>query len=92
MNRIPKTYCSLVLFLFFLLATLFISYCHTEKGPQSGNSCPACHFQNSTIATCPINFFLLPQLTLLDILRTFEIFQYDYLMCVEPKSRAPPQA
>ena len=76
----------------FLLPTLFINFFHTEKNIHGSNACPACHFQNSTLATSQIPFFLLPQLTLLEILNALEVFQYKYLICVEPTSRAPPQA
>jgi hypothetical protein len=92
MKEAPNTYCHLAFLLFFLLTTLFINYFHTEKCLYANNACPACHFQNSTLATNQINFFLLPQLCLLEILKTFEIFEYGYLLCVEPNSRAPPQA
>jgi hypothetical protein len=92
MNRITKIYFSLVFLLFFLLVNLFMNYIHNNKCFLTRNYCPACHFENSTLATIQINFFLMPQLTLLEILKTFEVFQYDYLICTEPNSRAPPQA
>jgi len=92
MKRISKTRYHLVFLFIFLLTTLFINYFHTNECFRTHNLCPACHFQSSTLATSQINFFHLPQLTLLEILKTFEVFQYDCLICVEPNSRAPPQA
>lgn len=92
MRRLSKTQYSIVFLIIFLSTTLFINYFHTETCLHTNNTCPACHFQSSTQATSQINFFLLPQLALLEILKTVEVFQYDYLICVEPNSRAPPLA
>lgn len=91
-NRENQTIFNIVFLAVFLFLSLFINFLHTEDTIQASNACPACHFQNSTLATSHINFFLLPKLSLLKILKTFEIFQYDYLICIEPNSRAPPQA
>jgi hypothetical protein len=91
-NRKSQSAFNIIFLTLFLFLTLFINFLHTEDSLQTNNNCPACHFQNSTQATSQINFFLLPQLALLEILKTFEVFQYDYLICVEPNSRAPPQA
>ena len=78
----------------FLLAfdflTLFINFLHQDAGLQGGNSCPACHFQNSTLTTTQINFFISPQLTLLDTLRTCESLQTDQVVLISPSSRSPP--
>ncbi len=90
-NKNQKAF-NLVFLILFLFLTLFINFLHTEVNLQTCNACPACHFQNSTLATSHINFFLLPELSLLETLKTFEVFQYDYLTSIEPNSRAPPQA
>jgi len=75
----------------FLSLTLFINFFHTEKNVRSSDFCPACHFQNSTLTTTQINFFHLPQLSLLEILKTFESFNYKEIYFIEPTSRSPPQ-
>lgn len=79
-------------FLFiFLLLNLFINFFHTEKNFQPNHFCPACHFQNSTLTTNQINFFHLPQLYLLEILKKFESFNYWQVCFLDPTSRSPPQ-
>jgi len=76
--------------LVFLLVNLFINFFHCEKNVRSDHYCPACQFQNSTLATNQINFFHLPQLALLEILKSFESFQYNQIFFVHPASRSPP--
>jgi hypothetical protein len=79
-------------FLFiFLLISLFINFFHTEKTTKGNDNCPACHFQNSSLTTSQINFFHMPQLYLLDILKTFESFNYWQIFFLDPTSRSPPQ-
>jgi len=80
-------------FLFvFLIVTLGINFFHTEDNAQSSKDCSACHFLNSTIATNQINFFHLPQLTLLETLKTIEDHQFYYIYLIPVSSRSPPQA
>jgi len=74
----------------FLFVSLFINFFHCEKKVRSSHFCPACQFQNSTLATNQINFFQLPQLALLEILKSFESFQYNQIYFVPPASRSPP--
>lgn len=74
----------------FLFLTLFINFLHQDTVLQGGNSCPACHFLNSTLTTTQINFFISPQLTLLDTLRTCESLQTDQVVLISPSSRSPP--
>lgn len=76
--------------LVFLLVNLFINFIHCEKKVRSSHFCPACQFQNSTLATNQINSFQLPQLALLEILKSFESFQYNQIYFVHPASRSPP--
>jgi hypothetical protein len=82
---------SLVFLFLFLSVTLCINFFHTESSINPNHNCPACQFQNSTIATNQIAFFHLPQLTLLEMLKTFEAFHYNSLCFVNPTSRSPPQ-
>ena len=76
--------------LIFLLINLFINFSHCEKKVRSSYFCPACHFQNSTLATSQINFFHLPPLFTLETLNSFESFQYKHIFFIRPTSRSPP--
>jgi hypothetical protein len=82
---------SLIFLFLFLSITLCINFFHTESSIQPNHNCPACQFHNSTLATSQINCFHLPQLTLLEMLKTFEAFHYKSLCFVNPTSRSPPQ-
>lgn len=77
------------LFLFSIL-TLFIDFFHTETTLTSKDFCPACNFHNSSIATRKINFFSLPALTFIKILKIFEFFNCNQVYIVIPSSRSPP--
>jgi len=89
-KRYKKLFClkSLLTFLFLIL---LIDFFHTEKNIQANHICPACHFQNSTLAIDQINFFHLPQLYILEILKTVESFHYSQDCFLNPTSRSPPQ-
>ena len=76
---------------FFLIITLFINFFHTEKTALSKDNCPACNFQHSALATTQIHFFQLPQLYLLEPLKTFYSFSYSKISHLNPISRSPPQ-
>jgi hypothetical protein len=77
--------------LVFLFTTLFINFFHTDKTVLSKDNCPACNFQHSTLATSQIHFFQLPQLYLLEPLKTFYSFSYSKTSYLNPTSRSPPQ-
>lgn len=79
----------LILFLF-LWVTLFIHFFHQESDFQGSTSCPACHFQNSTLTTAPGNVFTLPQLTQFDTLRSFEAGTVVQIVPAAPSSQSPP--
>ncbi len=81
----------LVALLLFLCVTLFIHLFHQEESFQGSSSCPACHFQNSTLMTAQIDVFTLPQLTQLDILRSFEAGTLIQIFPAAPSSRSPPR-
>jgi len=76
----------------FLLLTLFINFLHTEDSLQASKSCPACHFQNSTLATNPTPFFLLPRLALLEMLKILDALCINSPAYIESASRSPPCA
>lgn len=91
MTRKYRKYFNIAFLLIFLGLTLSINYIHTEDTLQRSDSCPACHFQNSTMATAQIDFFHLPQLSVLEIIKVFESFHIQLLVSITPSSRSPPQ-
>jgi hypothetical protein len=81
-----------LLFLFvFLIITLFINFFHTEKIFTKDDNCPACNFLHSSLTTTQINFFHLPPPSIFSILKTFESFNYTYILFIDPSSRSPPK-
>jgi hypothetical protein len=86
-----RTVSSLIFLFLFLSVTLCINFFHTESSIHPNHNCPACQFQNSTLATAQFDGFHLPQLTLLEMLKAFEAFDYNSLCFVNPTSRSPPQ-
>jgi hypothetical protein len=86
-----RTLSSLIFLFLFLSVTLCVNFFHTESSIHPNHNCPACQFQNSTIATIQIESFHLPQLTLLEMLKTFDALSYNSLCFVNPTSRSPPQ-
>lgn len=80
-----------VAFLFaFLFVILLINFSHCEKKVHSSPFCPACHFQNSTLATHHISFYQLPPLFILETLNSLESLQYKHIFFIHPTSRSPP--
>jgi len=84
-----KKLLDLAFLIIFLSLILFINFFHTDKTLTCNNSCPACHFLNSAFATSQIDFFHLPQLSLLEIIQTFESFHYIQISITNPLSRSP---
>ena len=91
MTRRYRRYFNTAFLSIFFLLTLSINYFHTENDINCSNFCPACQFQNSTLATATIPFFHLPQLNILRILRIFESSSIHQLFFISPSSRSPPQ-
>jgi len=83
--------CHLFFLLIFFVVASGINFLHIETDSQAHQNCPACHFQNSTLMTSHINFFHLPQLTLLEIVTGTEIVAIDQIVYLSPLSRSPPQ-
>ncbi len=80
-------------FLFlFLLLTLSMHFFHTENTIKRSDTCPACHFQNSTLMTACIPFFHLPPLSFLEKVRIIEIHPSFPAFHLSPSSRSPPSA
>ncbi len=78
----------LFIFLFIILSANFL---HTEKTLSEDNNCPACQFQHSSLTTAQINFFSVPSLSFLRVLKSFESFNYDFIFSITPNSRSPPK-
>jgi hypothetical protein len=74
----------------FLSVTLFISYFCIENTMHPSEFCPACHLQDSILATDLVTGFNLSQLTLLEILKTFEFSHHSQTKLSIPLSRPPP--
>ena len=87
---VRKNFCLIFLFVF-VAASLSIHFSHTEKYINSTDTCVACHFQNSPLLTSQINFFCLPPLFLLGVLKIIKSCQYNYLSYIDSASRSPPQ-
>jgi hypothetical protein len=92
MIKSPKKH---ILFLFsfmFLALTLLVNFFHTEKTLKDERSCPACHYQNSSLASQTIHFFYHPQIFLIEKIKTFESFNYSSFIPTSFSPRGPPQA
>jgi hypothetical protein len=92
MNRRSRGLLFLAFFVVFLFVTLFIHFFHTEKGLRPDNSCPACHFQTSSLAVGLSLAIILPSLLLLEILSARESDLESRAVFFELVSRAPPSA
>lgn len=92
MNIKCKKHLNLIFLFTLLVVILFVNFIHTEKDIKNNKFCSVCHFQNSFLVTCHINFFHLPPPLLLGLLNSAESFNYTFILCVHPSTRSPPQA
>jgi hypothetical protein len=92
MNRRRRGLLFLGVFTVFLFATLFIHFFHTEKGLLPDSSCPACHFQTSSLAVGLCLAIILPRLLLVEILPVWESRSESRAVFFDLVSRAPPPA
>ncbi len=88
--KISRSWLNLSILLAFLFITLGINFFHSETNLSPSHSCPACHFQNSALTTAQVNIFILPQLELIDTLKTISDAQYHQIYYIQPSSRSPP--
>jgi len=77
--------------LIYFLIILCSNFCHTEKTLAGDDNCPACNFQRSSSCTSHIDFFQLPQLSIIGILETFESVAYHKIFIIDLLARSPPQ-
>lgn len=79
--------------LFVVLAvTLLINFAHTERTLHSSSDCPACHFQNSSLATQVTPCLFLPRIAFIEVVEAAVSSEYRYLAAIDLSSRGPPQA
>lgn len=88
-NRRQISFQIAFLFVFFIV-TLLVNFIHTEKTLFHKDNCPACNFQNSTFATGQINFFQIPELFFIDIIRISSSFHLKEIFLISSCVRSPP--
>ncbi len=76
----------------FLLAVLLAHFFHTERGIHSCGSCPACHFQTSSLAVGLSTAVILPRLLPAEILPVCESDPESPALFFDLVSRSPPSA
>jgi hypothetical protein len=91
MSRKNKKLASLILLLLFLSVSLFIDLFHTENTALKDSSCPACHFQQSSIAIPQTVSLELPDLVLVGILDLPLSGEYEAFPARAVAARSPPQ-
>lgn len=92
MSRRRRGLLFLGVFAIFLFATLFVHFFHTEKGLRPDSSCPACHFQTTSLAVGLGLTIILPQLLLVEILPVWESHLESPAIFFDLVSRSPPPA
>jgi hypothetical protein len=92
MSRRKRGLIFLGVFASFVLATLFVHFFHTEKGIHSDGTCPACHFQTSSLAVGLSLAIILPQLLLVEVLPVWESDIKSPAIFFDFVSRSPPIA
>jgi hypothetical protein len=87
-----RKYLNLTFLFIFFSVTLFINFFHTEETLTEERDCPACQFMHSSLTISQINFFILPQLSVIGFLQTIQSSHYVNILAVHPFSRSPPQS
>lgn len=88
--RAKERYLNLGFILIFLFISLFIHCFHTEKTLTGKDNCPACNFQNSSLATGYIYFFYIPDLIFKDIIKPNKTSHLREVFISSALSRSPP--
>jgi hypothetical protein len=78
------------MFLVFLFVLLTVNFFHTEKSFHPSESCPACHFQQSSLSVGPALPVQLPPLFLIAILPCLDSFHKAPVFSISLSSRSPP--
>jgi hypothetical protein len=92
MSRRRRGLVFLGIFVCFLLATLFVHFFHTEKGIHPSGTCPACHFQTTSLAAGLSLAIVLPELLLIEVLPVPELNLESPALFFDLVSRSPPSA
>gem|GEM_PF-1369908 len=74
----------------FLATILLVNFFHTEKSPFPSSSCPACHLQQTSLATGVALVLYVPQLLLLEILPIPECSIEISALAIDLVTRSPP--
>jgi hypothetical protein len=74
----------------FLLILLTVNFFHTEKNLDHSGSCPACHFQISSLSLTPILPVQLPALLLVETLSCLDSSVNAAVFVIDRVSRSPP--
>lgn len=77
-------------FLCFFFALLAINFSHTETNLETSKSCPACHFQTSSLSVSPAPPVQLPPLFLISILSYQDSPMETPAVSNDRLSRSPP--
>ena len=80
----------LAVFASFFLATLLVHFFHTEKGLRPEGTCPACHFQTSSLAVGLSLAIVLPTFLLVEVLPISESDVKNPALFFHLVSRSPP--
>jgi hypothetical protein len=81
---------ALGIFLLFFFVLLAVNFSHTEKSFRPSESCPACHFQQSSLSVGPALPVQLPPLFLIAILPCLDSSQKTPVFSISLASRSPP--
>ncbi len=74
----------------FLFILLSVNFFHTEKGPGTNETCPACHFQQSSLSLGPTLPVQLPSLCLIAVLLGMDFSFIAPVSTCDFVSRSPP--
>jgi hypothetical protein len=91
MSRDRKKLTILALLLLFLSVSVFIDLFHTDSGTLKDSSCPACHFQSSSIGIAYSVVIELPDLVLVGVLDDSASSEYEAFRARAIAARSPPQ-
>lgn len=87
-----ESFLSITFLFVFFIVTLLVNFTHTEKTVFHKDNCPACNFLNSTFATGQINFFQIPEVFFIDIIKISLSFHLKETFLISSCGRSPPQS
>jgi hypothetical protein len=90
MDRTGRKLLAFNVLVVFLFAVLAVNFFHTEKNPNHSGSCPACHFQASSLSLTPSLPVQLPALLLVETLSWLDSSVDTAIFISDRVSRSPP--